>query len=165
MIAKGTFREDLYYRINVIPIDLPPLRERRQDIPLLVRHFLRKFSPETPVDIAPEALDALTQARWRGNVRELMNICERLVTLRRGNAIELSDLPSLPRVEPSPAPQIVSLPPEGTSLDELIVNVIVQALDRCGWNQTQAARLLRIPRHILLYRMEKYKILPLKAAE
>jgi two-component system NtrC family response regulator len=159
LIEKGAFRADLYYRINVIPIDLAPLRERADDVPLLVRHFLKRFAPEAQIEVTPAAMAALTAARWRGNVRELMNLCERLVTLRRADRIDASDLPAL-AVAPAaerPCP-VVNLPPEGASLDELIVQVIVQALERCGWNQTQAARLLRIPRHILLYRMEKYGI-------
>lgn len=162
MIGKETFREDLYYRINVIPIDLPPLRQRREDIPLLIRHFLRRFAPEVAVEIAPEAMALLAQARWRGNVRELMNICERLVALRRSNLIQVSDLPPLPRGEQSPSAPLVNLPPEGASLDDITVSAVVQALERCGWNQAQAARLLRTPRHILLYRMEKYGIVPPK---
>ncbi|HEY3355622.1 MAG TPA: sigma-54 dependent transcriptional regulator [Polyangia bacterium] len=158
MIAKGEFREDLYYRINVIPIDLPPLRERAEDIPLLVRHFLKRFAPDAAIAVAPEALEALTRARWRGNVRELMNVCERLVTLRRGDHLETADLPREALAAAERPARLVNLPAEGISLDDLIVQVIVQALERCDWNQTQAARLLRIPRHILLYRMEKYGI-------
>ncbi|HEY3359317.1 MAG TPA: sigma-54 dependent transcriptional regulator [Polyangia bacterium] len=160
MIEQGDFREDLYYRINVIPIDLPPLRQRAEDVPVLVRHFLRRFAPDAGIEVAPEAMDALVHAHWRGNVRELMNACERLVTLRRGDRVELSDLPpQLAAMEERP-PQIINLPADGASLDDLVRGVIVQALERCGWNQAQAARFLRIPRHILLYRMEKYAITP-----
>jgi DNA-binding NtrC family response regulator len=162
MVQKGEFREDLYYRIAVIPIDVPPLRARREDIPLLARHFLRRFAPAANVELAPEAEGALTRARWRGNVRELQNLCERLVTLRRGDRIELADLPALAPASDGAAPPVVQLPAEGVSLDEVVISVIVQALERSGWNQARAARLLRIPRHILLYRMEKYGITPPK---
>jgi two-component system NtrC family response regulator len=162
MVQKGEFREDLYYRIAVIPIDVPPLRERREDIPLLVRHFLRRFAPDAAIEVAPAALELLSHARWRGNVRELQNLCERLVTLRRSDRIEAADLPALPTAQSAPAPAVVQLPAEGMSLDAIVVSVIVQALERSGWNQARAARLLRIPRHILLYRMEKYGITPPK---
>jgi DNA-binding NtrC family response regulator len=162
MVQRGEFREDLYYRIAVIPLDLPPLRERREDIPLLVRHFLRRFAPDAAVEMTPAAVEVLTRARWRGNVRELQNLCERLVTLRRSDRIEAADLPALPPVTDSPAPRAVQLPAEGMSLDEIVISAIVQALERSGWNQARAARLLRIPRHILLYRMEKYGITPPK---
>jgi two-component system NtrC family response regulator len=162
MIERGELREDLYYRINVIPLDVPPLRERADDIPLLVRHFLRRFAPGADVTVAPEAMAALTRSRWRGNVRELMNVCERLVTLRRGDRIELADVPPQ-SLAPAERPcGVVTLPPDGISLDDVVTQAIVQALERCGWNQTQAARLLRIPRHILLYRMDKYGITPPK---
>jgi DNA-binding NtrC family response regulator len=161
LVQKGEFREDLYYRVAVIPLDLPALRERREDIPLLVRHFLKRFAPDAAVEVAPAALEALTHARWRGNVRELMNLCERLVTLRRSDRIELADLPVQGAAAAGPQ-SVVQLPPEGISLDELVTSVIVQALERTGWNQARAARFLRIPRHILLYRMEKYGITPPK---
>lgn len=158
MIESGEFREDLYYRVNVIPIDLPPLRERAGDIPLLVRHFLRRAAPTEPLDVSAEAMDALQRARWRGNVRELMNVCERLAMLRRGARVELVDLPASV-LEASPAAAaVVNIPPEGISLDELVRTAIATALERCGGNQSRAARLLRVPRHILLYRMEKYGI-------
>jgi DNA-binding NtrC family response regulator len=162
LVQKGEFREDLYYRIAVIPIDLPALRERREDIPLLVRHFLKRFAPDAAIEVAPEALAALGRARWRGNVRELMNLCERLVTLRRRDRIELADLPAPATGPNGAAPSVVQLPAEGVSLDEVVTSIIVQALERNGWNQARAARFLRIPRHILLYRMEKYGITPPK---
>jgi DNA-binding NtrC family response regulator len=158
LVAAGTFREDLYYRVAVIPLDLPPLRQRREDIPLLVRHFVRMFAPGEDVQVADAAMAALTRARWRGNVRELMNVCQRVVALRRGNSITLEDLPAGLSDAADPCTGVVTLPPEGISLDALVRMAVVQALERCGWNQTRAARLLRVPRHILLYRMEKYGI-------
>jgi DNA-binding NtrC family response regulator len=161
MVERGLFREDLYYRVNVIPIDLPPLRERREDIPLLIRHFVRQFANDGAVDIVPDAMAVLSRARWRGNVRELMNMCERLVTLRRCDRIEVADLPpALVTARDDRAGPVVTLPPDGVSLDDLVRTIITQALERNGWNQTRTARFLRIPRHILLYRMEKFGITP-----
>jgi DNA-binding NtrC family response regulator len=159
MVAKGEFREDLYYRIAVIPIPLPPLRERREDVPLLVHHFMQRFANGSDVAISAEAMAALSRAPWRGNVRQLMNVCERIVTLRRGATIELADLPRevLGAAEASSG-AAVTLPSGGASLDEVIRTVLVQALERNAWNKTRAARFLQIPRHILLYRMEKYGI-------
>jgi DNA-binding NtrC family response regulator len=165
LVAAGTFREDLYYRIAVIPLDLPPLRQRREDIPLLVRHFVRTFAPGEDVRITEAAMAALTRARWRGNVRELMNVCQRVVTLRRGNTIAVEDLPIGLAETAEPGTDVVTLPAEGISLDVLVRMAVVQALERCGWNQTRAARLLRVPRHILLYRMEKYGISPPGSAD
>jgi two-component system NtrC family response regulator len=162
LIERGEFREDLYYRINVIPIDLPPLRERQGDVPVLVRHFLKRFVPDAAIEVTPAAMDALARARWRGNVRELMNVCERLVTLRHSDRIDVLDLPPESLAPTERPPRLVNLPPEGIALDTIVTQVLVEALERCGWNQTQAARLLRIPRHILLYRMEKYGIAPPK---
>jgi DNA-binding NtrC family response regulator len=162
MVARGEFREDLYYRVAVIPLDLPPLRERRDDVPLLVRHFLKRFAPDVDLEVAPEAMAALQQARWKGNVRELQNVCERLVTLRRSDHIERADLPAAVLAPADRPAEIVTLPAEGFSLDEVVRLTIVQALERCGWSQSRAARFLRIPRHILLYRMEKYAIVPPK---
>jgi DNA-binding NtrC family response regulator len=160
LVAKGAFRQDLYYRIAVIPLDLPPLRQRREDIPLLVRHFVRTFAAGEDVRVADAAMAALTRARWRGNVRELMNVCQRVVTLRHGTTIVLEDLPSGLLDTADPGTDVVTLPVEGISLDALVRIAVVQALERCGWNQTRAARLLRVPRHILLYRMDKYGISP-----
>ncbi len=160
MIAKGEFREDLFYRINVIPVDVPPLRARAEDVPLLFRHFLRELAPGVDIRIAASAMEALTCAPWRGNVRELINLCQRLVALRRSDTIELDDLPPQVLALEERPQQVVHLPPEGISLDDLVRDILVQALERCAWNQARAARFLRVPRHILLYRMEKYGIKP-----
>jgi two-component system NtrC family response regulator len=158
-MQEGRFREDLYYRLAVIPIELPPLRERVDDIPLLVRHFLERFSAGSPTDISDVALESMVAYAWPGNVRELQNAVERMVVLNRGEPLDLHDLPAKIRSTPSSArSQIVELPPEGYSLEAVEKEVVVQALERNDWNQTRAAAFLQVPRHTLIYRMEKYDI-------
>ncbi|HEY6871837.1 MAG TPA: sigma-54 dependent transcriptional regulator [Geobacteraceae bacterium] len=157
-IAAGTFREDLYYRLAVIPVHLPPLRDRPDDIPLLVRHFVAKHGAPA-VAFAPEALAAFAGYAWPGNVRELENTVERLLILRNSDAIGLAELPDKIRGGGRDrGGRVVNLPPEGYSLEQLEREVVVEALERCDWNQAAAARFLRIPRHTLIYRMEKYRI-------
>ena len=161
-LGEGSFREDLYYRLAVIPLHLPPLRERRDDIPLLVRHFLDKHGKNPPVVCSEAALEALADYDWPGNVRELENAVERMLILRRGAGIELDDLPpKIRRPRPSaavPVAGVLNLPEEGYPLEELEKEAVLEALRRNDWNQTRAAAFLRIPRHTLLYRMEKYEI-------
>jgi two-component system NtrC family response regulator len=157
-IASGTFRDDLYYRLAVIPLRLPPLRERREDIPLLLRHFIARHGGGK-VTIAPEALALLQEYPWPGNVRELENTVERLLILRTGDTIGIADLPDkIAGRKPAVKERVVNLPSDGYSLEELEREVVLEALERNGWNQTKAARFLRIPRHTLIYRMEKYAI-------
>ncbi len=161
-ISDGTFREDLYYRLAVIPIHLPPLRQRRNDIPLLLRHFCGKYGAEN-VRIDQPALERLTAYGWPGNVRELENLVERLLIMRNGDTISDGDLPDKIRNGTAAGLNagqtgVINLPDEGYSLEQLEREVVVQALERNGWNQTAAARFLRIPRHTLIYRMEKYQI-------
>jgi two-component system NtrC family response regulator len=164
-IAEGIFREDLYYRLAVIPVHLPPLRQRRDDIPLLLRHFCIKHGAGN-VTFDKPSLAILTGYAWPGNVRELENTVERLMILRNGNIITSDDLPDKIRSNGpttgtvAPSNGIITLPDEGYSLEQLEREVVVQALERNGWNQTAAARFLRIPRHTLIYRMEKYEIAP-----
>ena len=161
-ISDGTFREDLYYRLAVIPIHLPPLRQRRNDIPLLLRHFCGKYGAEN-VRIDQPALERLTAYGWPGNVRELENLVERLLIMRNGDTISDGDLPDKIRNGTAAGLNagqtgVINLPDEGYSLEQLEREVVVQALERNAWNQTAAARFLRIPRHTLIYRMEKYQI-------
>jgi DNA-binding NtrC family response regulator len=157
-ISAGNFREDLYYRIAVIPIHLPPLRERREDIPLLVRHFAAKRGGEGVV-LAKDAIDAMQRYSWPGNIRELENTVERLLIMRERSTIALDELPEKIRCGAETREgSIVSLPPEGYSLEQLEHEIVLEALERNDWNQTSAARFLRIPRHVLIYRMEKYGI-------
>jgi two-component system NtrC family response regulator len=162
-IEEGIFREDLYYRLAVIPIHLPPLRQRRADIPLLLRHFCNRHGAgEVFFDKASLAL--LTSYAWPGNVRELENLVERTLIMRNGNTITVDDLPDKIRnfgsfsVSTGGHGNVINLPDEGYSLEQLEREIVVQALERNQWNQAAAARFLRIPRHTLIYRMEKYAI-------
>jgi DNA-binding NtrC family response regulator len=161
LISEGRFREDLYYRLAVIPVRLPPLRERAEDVPLLVKHFTEKHS-RSPVAFSPEALHLLGAYAWPGNVRELENTVERVLIMRAGDVISPEDLPE--RIRGGRAlragRKVVNLPDEGYSLEDLEREVVVEALERNNWNQTLSAKFLRIPRHTLIYRMEKYGIQP-----
>lgn len=156
-IAKGLFREDLYYRLSVIPIQLPSLRERAADIPLLVQHFVQKLSSgRTPPVVGASAMAALKRYPWPGNIRELENVVERAVILAGSGQIDLIHLPR----EIAGATQMLSeefvLPEEGVQLEEVEKSLIRQALRRTDGNQTKAATLLGISRPTLIYRMEKY---------
>jgi two-component system response regulator PilR (NtrC family) len=149
MIAAGTFREDLYYRIHVIPVRLPPLRERREDIPLLVDFFVRKYSEELgtlPKRLTTGALAALETYRWPGNVRELENLVERTLALTSGSVIEVADLPAHLRQQPRAEAHGIQLPPAGMDLEpyleELRAELMRQALERCDGVQTRAAELV-----------------------
>ena len=164
-LAETTFREDLYYRLAVIPIHLPSLRERREDIALLLRYFCGKHGADSVAfDAAAQAV--LNSYRWPGNVRELENLVERLLIMRSGDIITIDDLPEKIRngVTVSGVSlnsgKVFTLPDEGYSLEQLEREVVVDALERSAWNQTGAAKFLRIPRHTLIYRMEKYGIVP-----
>ena len=156
-IADGVFREDLYYRLSVIPLHLPPLRERVEDIELLVRYFIQKHGNDK-ITFDTEALRCLQSYPWPGNIRELENTVERLIIMRNSECITAEDLPLKFREKKREPHAIVTLPDEGYSLEQLEREIVVAALERNGWNQTAAARFLRIPRHTLLYRIEKYSI-------
>jgi len=166
-IEEGSFREDLYYRLAVVPIHVPSLRERPEDIPLLVAHFLAALAPGQPVRVTPEAMAALKRHPWKGNVRELENTLERLLILREGDTLGLDALPDKvrnPPPEPGSGAFTFCFPPEGIGLEEAERELILEALRRTNWNQSRAAQLLKVPRHILLYRMEKFDI-PRRAPE
>jgi len=160
MVEDGAFREDLYYRLAVIPLELPPLRERPEDIPELVQHFFEKGRQKhgrMDLALSPSALPYFSTHRWAGNVRELENVIERLVVLTRGSEITINDLPDfLRRERPALEELKLELPPQGISLEAVEKELILRALERFNWNQTQAARYLDISRKTLIYRMEKY---------
>ena len=159
-LEQGTFREDLYYRLNVVPIDIPPLRAHKEDIPDLVNLFLARYakaSGKSFTGIAPEALDKLMEFHWPGNVRELENIVERACALAAGPALEASDIrldSGRAKVHDSAA----ALLPEGKTLDQWEDEIIREAYRRANGNKSQAARLLGLSRNALRYRLEKIGI-------
>jgi two-component system NtrC family response regulator len=159
-IQAGEFREDLYYRLNVVPIVIPPLRERREDIRPFTQYFLKKLNAPPRLTIAPDAFRALEHYDWPGNVRELENALERALIFARGDVITLGDLPETIRApRPREATALpVALPETGLSLEEVEKELILRALIKHDWNQSRAARYLGITRHTLLYRMEKHGI-------
>jgi two-component system NtrC family response regulator len=157
-IGQGTFREDLYYRLGVILLHLPPLRERREDIPGLVTHFLLKVGAPAGVRFSAEALARLKAHFWPGNIRELQNIVERAVILRRGVLIEADELQLAAGPRPAMENGIPEIPDEGLSLEAVEQGLIRKALAKANGNRSEAARLLKIPRHVLIYRLEKFKI-------
>jgi len=155
-ILNKRFREDLFYRLSVIPLHLPPLRERQEDIPSLVKHFMRKFDAPRDIAFSPDAMDKLRFYNWPGNIRELQNVVERCIILRRNSVIEAEDI-QLPDSKPSASGRF-SIPPDGISLEEVEKELIIQALKMSSGNRSQAARLLKIPRHVLIYRLEKFDL-------
>jgi|YNPBryantNP2012_1023418.scaffolds.fasta_scaffold13151_2 DNA-binding NtrC family response regulator len=165
-IEEGKFREDLYYRLSVIPIHIPPLRERKEDIPLLVEHFLEKFNTEkgrSVSGVSPKAMEKLTEYSWPGNVRELENLIERLVVLKRTGTIEVEDLPEKIRFGPARDPLgAIVLPEEGIRLEETIHRLerelILQALRRTRGVKKEAAELLGMKRTTLIQKMKRNKI-------
>jgi two-component system NtrC family response regulator len=157
VVERGEFRKDLFYRLNVFPIHVPPLRERREDIAPLFEHFFVRFAGAMP-ELGDGVLDALLRHDWPGNVRELQNVCERLSVLKPGGPIALSDLPPLAGGNGAAGGAGFALPDEGLDLFDLERRVIIDALKKHNFNQTKTAAYLRIPRHVLLYRMEKYGI-------
>jgi len=162
-IREGFFREDLYYRLNVVELAVPPLRDRPDDIPPLVRRFVSEFSAGREIAVPAAVVAELSTRPWPGNVRELKNACERMVILCRGDEVSLEDLPPAPHGPGAGTAEDVSastlaLPAEGLSLVDLEKRVIERALRMKGGNITQAALFLRIPRHILVYRIGKYGI-------
>lgn len=157
-IGQGTFREDLYYRLGVILLHLPPLRERREDIPGLVAHFLLKLGAPAGVRFSAGALARLKAHPWPGNIRELQNIVERAVILRKGLLIEAEELQLAAPSQPKTENGLPEIPDEGLSLEEVEQGLVKKALLKANGNRSEAARLLKIPRHVLIYRLEKFKI-------
>jgi two-component system response regulator PilR (NtrC family) len=162
-VQAGRFREDLYYRLNVVKIHLPPLRERRGDIPLLIRHFLNEFAERyerTEVSIQPEALTRMRLYDWPGNVRELMNVLERALLMSTGPQITAGDLGEpLQAFDTDDESGLLPLPAEGLNLDERLADIegkyLKQALERTSGNRTEAARLLGMNLRSIRYRLKK----------
>ena len=161
LVAAGTFREDLYYRLNVIPIELPPLRDRRDDIPLLVAHFFEKFSPGGALRVSQEAMRALMAYAWPGNVRQLENAIERAVALSVGrNEMAVTDLPpEVQATRQATVPPFVEFPDEGLDLPAYLSSIerdlIQRSLERTGGNRNKAAELLRIKRTTLVEKLKR----------
>lgn len=160
-VKKGLFREDLYYRLNVVPLELPPLRQRGGDLePLLgalTRQAATQFSLEPPIYSA-ETVDALKRYKWPGNIRELRNFCERMVVLFSGRMVGPCNLPQEIQQSDSRIDSIFTLPDSGIRLDELEKQMIRQALAKAQGNRSRAARLLGLTRDTLLYRIKKYAL-------
>ena len=165
LVKEGRFREDLYYRLNVIRIHVPPLRERREDIPLLVDHFCRKYAQESGKQVlgfSPEAMKKLVEHGFPGNVRELENLVERAVILASGDWIQPEDVVGLERPNEETGPSLDQLRERGWTLDDALASVesriIRQALRAAGGNRTEAAKLLGISFRSLRYRLDKLGI-------
>jgi DNA-binding NtrC family response regulator len=159
-VKKGRFREDLFYRLNVMAVELPPLRDRNSDVSLLVDHYVDNFNTEFRKKIrglTPGAMAALQAYQWRGNVRELRNAVERAMLLADGNELNESHFPMLTVTE-GDLSMSMGLPSEGINLDALERSLVVQALERSGWNQTKAATLLGLNRDQIRYRIEKFDL-------
>jgi DNA-binding NtrC family response regulator len=161
MVKDGRFREDLYYRLNVIPINVPPLRQRRDDIEVLMKHFLHKHSANAArgMKLSAEAKGLIMNYSWPGNVRQLESAIERALLLAEGDEITAEDLP----LEIRQTAQIegtggFKLPPEGLSFEDLERSLIIQAMEQTGWNITRAAKLLRLSFRTMQYRLDKFGI-------
>jgi len=160
-VQRGEFREDLYYRLNVVPLELPPLRRRSSDIPLLLSHLIdeiaSRYELEAPC-FSDEAQTILRGYRWPGNVRELRNFCERMVVLLSGREILPGNLPREMQKAAVERTNPFALPDSGLSLEDLEQSLIRQALEKTNGNRSRAARLLGLSRDTLLYRLKKYAI-------
>ncbi|MTI96706.1 MAG: sigma-54-dependent Fis family transcriptional regulator [Firmicutes bacterium] len=161
MVAAGEFREDLFYRLNVVPIHVPPLRERKADIPLLTEHFIGKYCAELgkpALKVTDEVLAVFSGYRWPGNIRELENVLERAVILAGGSELSTDLLPQELFARKAAVHADFELPEQGVNLEELEKSLLVQALQKTDGNKTRAANLLGISRHTLLYRLSKYDL-------
>ncbi|MFN2368801.1 MAG: sigma-54 interaction domain-containing protein, partial [Desulfurivibrionaceae bacterium] len=163
LVDAGGFREDLYYRLSVIPLHLPALRDRPEDIETLARHFLKKLGAPDSVRFSPATLARLREYDWPGNIRELQNTVERGFILRRGEEIT-NDVLGLMN-ETAEAGEAgekgfldFPIPDEGISLEEVEKSLIRKALEKSNGNRSEAARLLKVPRHVLIYRLEKFDL-------
>src|SRR5882762_2356141 len=162
MVADGRFRDDLYYRLNVLSVDVPPLRERREDIPVLIDYFLKKHTRNTSRlvrGLTPETRKLMMDYSWPGNVRQLESAIERAILLCEGDEITVDDLPLEVRQESRPVSEgAFKLPPEGISFEDVEQDLIMQAMDQTDYNITKAAKLLGLTFRTLQYRLEKFGI-------
>jgi DNA-binding NtrC family response regulator len=162
MVSDGRFRDDLYYRINVLSIDVPPLRERREDIPVLIDYFLKKHTKNTSrliTGLTPETKKLMIDYSWPGNVRQLESAIERAILLAENDKITLEDLPTEVRQDVGPASEgTFKLPAEGINFEDVERNLITQAMEQTDYNITKAAKLLGLTFRTLQYRLEKFGI-------
>jgi len=162
MISDGRFRDDLYYRINVLSVDVPPLRERREDIPVLIDHFVKKHTRNTSRlvrGLTAETRKLMVNYSWPGNVRQLESAIERAILLCEGDEITIDDLPLEVRQESRPVSEgAFKLPPEGISFEDVERDLIMQAMEQTDYNITKSAKLLGLTFRTLQYRLEKFGI-------
>ena len=164
-VERGSFRKDLYYRLNIIPLSIPPLRERRQDIPLLIERFLKQFNSEGQLRaISDEALKCLSQYNWPGNIRELENLIERLCVFKDEGLIDIQDLPEKYRTHKTIKPlESIEIPKEGmdfnSAVDAYENLILIKALKKTKWNKRQAASLLNLNRTTLIEKIKKKGLL------
>ncbi len=160
-VKQGTFREDLYYRLNVVPFHVPPLRERTEDIPVFIRELSSVLSEQhklTPATYSKPCMTELKRYSWPGNIRELGNFCERMLILFSGKQVEVDNLPTEIRHHRHQQQGLFILPDKGINWEDLEQSLIIQALRKAGGNQSKAARLLGLTRDTFLYRIRKYAI-------
>ena len=169
-IADGRFREDLYFRLSVIPISMPPLRERLEDIPSLVQHFVAQFSRENnrrPARFSPSAIEALKHARWRGNIRELRNVIERLLIMGDRDVVEADDVRAVVRSDSRPAAAAGTAPPAAAAVNPATLRefkevseraFLVEKLRELNWNISKTAEVIDTPRSNLYKKLEQYNI-------
>lgn len=156
-VGKGRFREDLFYRLNVIPVHVPALRERPEDIPILTTEFLKRFAPGVNVKLSDDLMKALTSYNWPGNIRELENLMERMAILRKYDRLTAADLPQDFGFAGKP-PIGANVSNSDLTYREAEKKLILDALEKYAWNKSRAAKHLEIPRHVLIYRMKKYAL-------
>lgn len=169
MVEDGRFREDLYFRLKVVPIHLPPLRERREDIPLLADHFLKEAAQRyqrPALRFEKDVFRYFQTYAWPGNVRELKHTIERLVVIAESDVLSINNLPeNLTTVTGNAANVLINLPDDGIDLEEVEREILRQALEKHMWNQTRTAQYLNITRSALIYRMQKYGLQTAETAE
>ena len=160
-VEQGAFREDLYYRLNIVPFQVPPLRERSGDILLLLNSITQSMAERhqlPPPRYTAQAISLLKQYHWPGNIRELRNLCERMLILRGGQEIDATNLP--PEIQRQPQKNwSFSIPDGGINLEELEQELLQQALQKTNGNQSQAARILGLSRYAFIYRLKKYHLI------
>ena len=169
-VQEKRFREDLFYRLNVIPIHLPPLRDRREDIPLLADHFLNKYAPGRKITVTQECIEILTNHPWQGNVRELENVIERTVVLLQGDQITIGNLPQMLIEGANPSGAVTAeLPEDGLDFDRVIEemekDLLLKALEKSGGVKKEAARILQMSFRSFRYKLSNYELGRLEEAK